>query len=400
MRILVVSHMFPSSFNPDDVFIFNQTKALVEQGVEVRVLQPIPWAPWPLWYREKWKRYHLVARETGWGGLAIRRVPYLNPPMEGLQPLAPLCLMAPLQRALKEIRSAFDFDLIHAHTITPDGFAAVRAGREMAKPVVISARGSDVHTYPRRNRWLARETRQALSQCSRVVAVSRELARQTEALAPGCQSVEVVYNGVDAGLFAPGADQSEVRAALKLPIQGTLALAVGALVPEKGFADLIKAVERTSRDHSELRLVVVGAGSMQAELAALGARLGPGRVLLPGAVPNSKVADYMRAADLLLHPSHAEGLPNVVLEAMAAELPVIATSVGGIPEVVIPGETGWLFSARDDQALEVHLRNLLANPGQRREMGRAGRRRILERHSWARNAQEHIRIYRNILENP
>ena len=140
---------------------------------------------------------------------------------------------------------------------------------------------------------------------------------------------------------------------------------------------------------------------MRAELEALGKRLGGGdRVLLPGVVPNRQVADYMRAADLLVHPSHAEGLPNVVLEAMASELPVIATTVGGIPEAVVRGETGLLFEAEDVQALEIHLRTLLDDRGLSLRMGQAGRSRVRERHSWERNAREHIRIYESLLDQP
>lgn len=397
VRILVVSHMFPSSFNPDDVFIYNQTKALADQGVEVRVLQPVPWAPWPLRCREKWKRYHLVTRETSWGGVAVARVPYPHPPTEVLQPLAPPLLVAPLLRALRRVQRSFDFQVIHAHALTPDGFAAVRAGRFLKRPVVVSARGSDVHTYPRQSAWAAREAHFVLARCDRLVAVSRELACQAAALVPRAAAAEVIYNGVDAALFAPSKDKKGARASLGLPADGTLALTVGALIPEKGVRELIEVFGRAGRECPDVRLVAVGPGPLRDELEALGERLGEGRVFLPGVVPNRQVAEYMRAADMLLHPSHAEGLPNVVLEAMATELPVIATTVGGIPEVVAHGETGFLFEAKDVQALEVHLRTLLGNRAMALRMGKAGRERVLARHSWERNAREHIRIYQTLL---
>jgi glycosyltransferase involved in cell wall biosynthesis len=400
MRILVVSHMFPSSLAPDDVFIYNQVKALTDQGAAVRVLQPIPWAPGFLAWREKWRRYHLISRETSWSGMAIRRVAYPHPPTVRLKPFGAALLVAPLIRAMREVRRTFDFQIIHAHTLTPDGFAAVVAGRALKRPVVVSARGSDVHTYPHWTTLAKMTARFALMRCDRLIAVSRELARQAAELAASRNPAEVVYNGVDSVLFAPCADKARARAALGLPVEGTVVLTVGSLIPEKGVPELIETFARVGRDHPEVRLVVLGGGPMRADLEALGKRLGGGgRILLPGVVSNAQVADYMRAADILLHPSHAEGLPNVVLEAMAAELPVIASAVGGIPEAVVHGETGLLFEAKDAKMLGIHLRTLLEDRERALRMGRSGRDRVLARHSWEANAREHLRIYQSLLDS-
>jgi glycosyltransferase involved in cell wall biosynthesis len=401
MRILVVSHMFPSSLAPDDVFIYNQVKALMDQGVEVRVLQPVPWAPGCLRWKEKWRRYHAIARETSWNGMEIQRVSYPHPPTEVLQPFASALLIAPLLLALRSVRRTFDFQVIHAHTLTPDGFASVVAGHVLKKPVVVSARGSDVHTYPHRSALARKAARFVLARGDRILAVSRELASQIAELAPRPAAVEVVCNGVDAALFSPCADKIQARSSLGIPRDALVVLAAGSLIREKGLSELIQAFERVGRERPEVRLVVVGGGPMRTELEALGRRLGGGgRVLLPGVVPNGRVADYMRAADVLLHPSHAEGLPNVVLEAMASELPVIATTVGGIPEVVVHGGTGLLCEAKDSKALEAHLRAVLDDPEMARAMGRAGRNRVLARHSWAGNVREHIRIYESLLDKP
>lgn len=399
MRILVVSHMFPSSLASNGIFIYNQVKALMDQGAEVRVLQPIPWAPGFLAWREKWRRYRLISKETAWNGMAIRRVAYPHPPTEVLQPFGAGLLVTPLIWAMRSVRRTFDFQIIHAHTLTPDGFAAVVAGHVLNTPVVVSARGSDVHTYPRRSALARKAARFAARRCDRLIAVSQELARQAATLAANGDPAEVVYNGVDTELFAPCADKARARAALGLPVEGPVVLTVGALIPEKGVKELIEAFERVGRDHPEVRLLAIGGGPMRADLEALGKRLGGGgRILLPGVVPNPQVADYMRAADILLHPSHAEGLPNVVLEAMAAELPVIASAVGGIPEAVAHGETGLLFAAQDAQTLELHLRTLLEDRERALRMGRAGRERVRARHSWAGNAREHLRIYQTLLD--
>lgn len=397
MRVLVVSHMFPSSLNPDDVFIFEQVKALQKLGVEVQVLQPIPWAPWFFRWRDKWRHYHLKAWDGSWGEVETLRVAYPHPPTALLQPFAPVGLLAPLLLTLRRALQTFDFQIIHAHTLTPDGFASVFAGRILKKPVVVSARGSDVHTYPHRNAIAMQVARVAMKRCDRLIAVSRKLADQASELATRHDPIEVVYNGVDVKLFAPCEDKTLVRAKLGLPKRGMLALTVGALIREKGMGELIDAFEQVGRDRPELYLAVVGGGPMRAELDALGKRIGEDRIFLPGVVPNQRVADYMRAADVLIHPSHAEGLPNVVLEAMAAGLPVIATAVGGTPEVVVHGKTGFLIGVNDAKALRNSLRAILDDRDLALAMGMAGRARVVARHSWESNAREHIRIYDNLL---
>jgi teichuronic acid biosynthesis glycosyltransferase TuaC len=399
MRVLVVSHMFASTLNPDDVFIYNQVKALADQGVEVRVLQPVPWVPWLLRWRKKWRDYYLISKEGPWGGVETARVVYPNPPTALLQSLASVGLVVPLLLAMVRARRTFDFQIVHAHTLTPDGFASVIAGHILKLPVVVSARGSDVHTYPHENALAKKSARFVLTHCARVIAVSEKLASQAVELVKRDDPIEVVYNGVDAKLFTPCADKKKARASLGVTSSGTVALTVGALIREKGIEELISAFERIGGEYPDFRLIAVGGGPMRGKLEDLGKRMrGGDRVILPGVVPNQRVAEYMRAADILIHPSHAEGLPNAVLEAMATGLPVIATTVGGIPEVVIHGETGLLIGAKDVKALESQLRTVLNDREMALQMGRAGRDRVVARHTWDSNAREHIRIYQNILE--
>lgn len=399
MRVIVVSHMYPSIFNPDDVFIFEQVKALKALGVEVRVLQPIPWAPWFLRWRDKWKHYHLKARAGSWGEVEALRLAYPHPPTTFLQPIGAVGLLPPLLITLRNILQTFDFQLIHSHTLTPDGFASVIAGRILKRPVVVSARGSDVHTYPYQNALAMQVARWAMTRCDRLIAVSRNLADQASELAARLDPIDVVYNGVDSALFAPSEGKAMARVKLGLPAQGKLALTVGALIKEKGIGELIQAFKQLGRNKPELRWAVIGAGPLRVELEVLRAELGEDRLFLPGVVPNHRVADYMRAADVLVHPSHAEGLPNVVLEAMATGLPVIATAVGGVPEIITNGRTGILLKAKDSEAIANELLSVMNNSDYAAQIGRAGRSHVLAQHSWKRNAQEHYRIYQSLLND-
>lgn len=399
MRVVVVSHMFPSKFNLDDVFIYQQVKALKDLGIEVRVLQPVPWVPCFLPRRARWERYHLKARDGFWGGVDTIRVTYPHPPTALLQPFAPIGLLAPLVISLRSIQQQFEFDLIHAHTLSPDGLASVLAGRLLHKPVIVSARGSDVHTYPHRGPMEMLVARSTIMRCDKLIAVSRKLASQASELMVRRDPVDVIYNGVDTDVFTPCEDKAVARVRLGLPKSGSLALTVGALVREKGILELIYAFELLSRTRPDFRLVVVGAGLMRAELEALRSRVGEDRIFLPGVVPNERVAHYMRAADVLIHPSHAEGLPNVMLEAMATGLPVIGTIVGGIPEVITHEKTGLLVNAKDPEALANRIRLLLDDEQMAKKIGIAGRNRVVHEHSWKQNAEKHIQVYRSVMEH-
>ncbi len=399
LRVLFVSHMFPSGERPGyGRFIYEHVTALQRLGVEVRVLQPVPWAPAMLGFNRRWRSYRRLAREQSAGSLNVVRVPYLTPPCPNLQPVGSAALVLPLFFAMRKAQRDFAFEIVHVHSVTPDGFAAVVAARYLRKPVVVSGRGSDVNEYPRRNYFSRESARLAIGRCDRFVGVSRALVAEAISLVDCSGKSTVIYNGVDFTRFSPPVDRTAARRASGLPEGVPLLLFVGSLEKDKGVHELVHAVERMAGSLRQLALVVVGHGPLRPFLERFGGRLPGGcRVLLAGSVAPERVADFMRAADVLVHPSHAEGLPNVVLEAMASGLPVVATSVGGIPEVVGHERTGLLVPPRDAQALEGALMRVIADPEWARDLGRAGRALVVDRHSWERNAREHIAVYSEVL---
>ncbi len=203
-----------------------------------------------------------------------------------------------------------------------------------------------------------------------------------------------IPNGVDPSRFdVPPAD----RASLGVPEDAFLALAVGRLDVQKGLPDLLDAVERAAADAPALRLAVAGDGPLRGWLEAeVAARPGlAGRVRLLGR--RDDVPALMRAADLLVHAAHWEGMPNVVLEAMAAGLPVVATAVEGVDELVVPGETGWVVPARDPDALALAIREAAADRDAAGRMGRAGRGRARAEFSTARMVGRYESLWADVL---
>ncbi len=299
-------------------FIADVLEGLRRQGVECEVLAPGSFRDFGLAY--------------GAGVVYnLKRRPWL----------APLMLLSMLRTLRREAKRA---DLVHAHWLAT-GIVALFAGR----PFVLTLQGSgsagrfaDLELM-RRAPWLVGAV---LRRARVVICVSEALAEA--ALACGARDVRVIPNCARIPAFVgKEAEPAEV-------------LYAGRLSPEKGIRDLVEATRG-------LNLVVAGDG--------------PLRGLVPdalGLLPHSELDRlYARAAVVVL-PSYREGLPLAVIEAMAHGRPVVATTVGGIPELVVDGETGLLVPPGDPQALRSALERLLADPALRRRMGQAGRERIIE----------------------
>lgn len=203
----------------------------------------------------------------------------------------------------------------------------------------------------------------------RLVAVSEALASRAVALGASRERVSVVYNGVDTAWFSPGPARAE---------DGVVRLVtVARLVPVKGLEHAIDAVAKLPDGvRARVRYDIVGDGELKAPLQERIGRAGLGAVVtLRGALAPEGVREALRRSDVFVFPSVSEGLGIAAIEAMACGLPVVGSSVGGIPEVVADGETGLLVQAGDPSALGGAILKMVEDVGMRRAMGGAGRRR-------------------------
>jgi teichuronic acid biosynthesis glycosyltransferase TuaC len=272
---------------------------------------------------------------------------------------APLLLAMGARRTLHRLlNSGFDFDLIDAHYFYPDGVAAALLAHWFRKPLVITARGSDVnlissYALPRfLMRW-------ASAQAAATVGVSAALAQRLRDLGAPADRVHVLRNGVDTERFEP-----KVEARHRLGLVGfPLLLSVGNLLPVKRHGLVIEALAQLRQTHAEAKLAIVGSGPLEKELENKVRALGlNGAVRLVGAVPQTELAHWYSAADLLVLASSREGWPNVLLEAMACGTPVLASRVGGVPEVVSTPTVGSAVNFDTPLALADALRDALSRP--------------------------------------
>jgi teichuronic acid biosynthesis glycosyltransferase TuaC len=357
--------------------------------VDARVLCPVAFS------RPGKVQGRALARDE-WDGVPVRYFAHWQVPIRLSPALHGRCMLRGLRAALRH--EPHRPDLYHAHWLFPTTWATIRATAGTGVPVVASARGSDVHAYPVRIRRLRRLTRDAMGQATLVTTVSRALMQQAKMLGPLGMSVDVVHNGVDDQFFFPVSDRRGLRRDLGLAEEGFYWVSVCRLVPEKGLVELLGAFARLAARSALARLVLVGDGPEGAFLKrqVMEQKL-EDRVVFAGRRSPEEVARWLQAADAFVLASHGEGLPNVVLEAMASGLPVVATDVGGTGEVVLKDVSGLLVPPRDVTALASAMRRVSEDPEFAAGFGAEGRKRVERHFGWNASARRWIDVYEKAL---
>ena len=358
MRVLIVTKIFPNRLEPHSSPFNRQQFAALARITELEILATVPWFPGAK-RLARWSRAgrlrDLPAHDVI-GGLSVQhpRVAYV--PRIGNRISGPLYAASLAARA---IRYRGRIDVVLGSWAYPDGYAAVVLGELLDVPAVVKLHGSDVHVLsqiPAARRGLC----WTLPRAARVVAVSRPLAERAVSLGVARDRVDVVPNGVDTDIFYPS-DRTAARCELELASNARIALYVGRIEREKGVFDLIRAFGWSGSELRESQLVMIGDGSAQAECRDLIERLDLPVVML-GERPHAEIARWLAASDVLTLPSWHEGTPNVVLEALAAGRRVVATNVGGIPDLIDSPELGLMVPPKEPAALAVALERALATP--------------------------------------
>ena len=271
--------------------------------------------------------------------------------------------------------------MIHAHWILPNGFVASRVWRATGVPYAVTLHGSDVF-MAERNPLFAAMARRALAGAAHVTSCSGELRDRLLRIGGEEHGDKVVLVANGTGVRRPaggaaGAAGSPACLGLDLPADARAIVAVGRLVDKKGFVHLVDAVPRILERVPEARIVIGGGGPLEEPLRRRAAERGVAdRVLFTGGLSHDRVLALLAAAEVVVMPSvrdprgNVDGLPIVVLEAMAAGRPVVATDVSGIPMAIEHGRTGLLVPERDPGALADAVVELLDEPERARRLGR------------------------------
>jgi glycosyltransferase involved in cell wall biosynthesis len=343
MKILTFTSLFPNSTRPElGVFIYQRAQHIARlPGTVVQVIAPVPYSP--TWLAAKrWRIYGRVRQKEMMGNLETWHPRYALLPGISM-PLHGFLMFLGALGAGRRLHRQFAFDCIDAHYVYPDGFAAILLGKILNIPVVVSARGTDINVFPSFGliRPLIRWT---LQQAKGLIAVSSALKDRMVRLGTPADKIRVIPNGIDVERFGP-MDRYEARRSLGIPVTGALIVSVGSLVPAKRHAVLIEAVAQLSTQIPGLKAYIIGDGSLRSELEDLRRRTHmEDRVFLVGEKSNAELCRWFSAADASCLVSAREGWPNVVMESLACGTPVIATRVGGIPEIIVSSELGILVA--------------------------------------------------------
>lgn len=396
MKLLVISHMYPSSFNEvAGIFVHEQVRALMAKGVEVCVVSPTPWTPFPINHlRGKWRKLSQVPGQALWDGVQVWYPRYLVFPRAWFFAGSGKRMYWGIRKLVQSIHQEFPFELIHAHVALPAGYAGAVLAQELGVPLVVTIHGHDLQHAVDRSVRCRDALAFALNHAARIIVVSSKLKRLAEEHLNTRDRLHVIPNGVDpGGVVTSGANTAEERLR-----EGPIVLSVSNLIRTKGVDFNLLAIAKLVSRHRGLRLEVIGDGPERRRLRRLTGSLGlQNCVSFLGRQPHRRVMEHMARCDVFSLPSWNEGFGVVYLEAMANGKPVIGCQGEGIEDFVEHGKTGLLVKPRDVDSLGEALDFLLSHPDEARAMGERARKVVLENYTWERNAVKTIQLYQEAL---
>jgi len=347
MKVLVVTNLFPSPLRLNRAAYNRQQFLRLSETHDVTVLVAIAWL--------EWVKNIGSYRNEKMGKLNIRYFPYFYIPKIAVY----LHSFYMFLSMLPQIPYIFKYkpDVLLASWAFPDAVASAAWCRILNIPLVVKVHGSDINVKSK-NPGHRKQIEWALRNADIVVSVSKALCRRLSELGVGDNRIKLLYNGVDLDVFRPETKQ-KANESLGLIDNQKKILFVGNLELTKGCKELLTAFADLLEGGLEVQLYYVGRGRAEKELKTQAEKLGClDKVHFKGEAQHKDLVHWYNAVDLICLPSYNEGVPNVLLEAMACGLPVVATRVGGIPEVV-SGESGILVEKQNPDALIVALRTVL-----------------------------------------
>lgn len=349
MKVLMVTDVFPNHVNPNlGTFSLERLKT-IQKMAEVKVVAAVPY--FPSWgFLKGFKKWHDYSRVK------------LHEVVEGTDVYHPRRVVIPkvggassgyfyyrtLKNAFGKIAGEFKYDVIDAHFIWPDGYAALRAGKEMGVPVCITAHGTDVNLmpdFPSIRPLIAKTIKGA----DRIIAVSGALAEIVKSLGGVDEKVRVIHNGVDITKFKR-IDRDEARNEIGVDGGAKVLISIGALIPRKGHEYLIDGVDMlvNGEGMKDIQLLILGKGESQGALEERIRTLNLEKhVRLVGPVPHMELYRWLSASDFFCLTSSREGWPTVFFESWACGVPVLATAVHGAPEAICSDAYGLLIDRQD-----------------------------------------------------
>jgi len=349
MRVVVVTRYFPSSGEPAQGRSLYETLRIVSRSAEVRVFYPN--AAYPRFLQPRSRSYGKLDPAFRPPGVSVSyfnypALPLISRPLNGWMAARTL---------LPQVR-AFAPDLVFGCFLYPEGYAALRIARSLGVPAAVMSIGSDLNRIG--GSLSARHTRTVLREADAIVTVCEDLRRAAVAEGAPAAKTRAILNGCDIEAFRPG-DRSQARERLGIDPSCEAVVYVGRMDLNKGLHELVEAVAALHVNRPRLHCYLVGRGPDRSTIEdAIRAYEASGFMHIVPGCAFEEVAAWMTAADVVTLPSHMEGCPNVILEALACGRPVVATNIGGIPEI-LNDSCGRLVPPREPSQLAEALASVL-----------------------------------------
>ncbi|MBN2592789.1 MAG: glycosyltransferase [Sedimentisphaerales bacterium] len=398
MKILAISHLFPNLKEKRyGIFVARQLSEMGRHGAEITVIVPCVWCPGLLRHFDRWKNYDHKFPLCRFEGIETISVPYLRLPGNFYNRWSGLAAFHAMKNKALELHKSRKFDVIYATDFFPDGDAAVRLAKHLKTPAACLSIGVDANITAHSNRTIYRHFVKTAKALDGTLACGQSVADSIKAVTG--RSPLCVYGVLDLEEFSPVPDKIPARKKLDLPLDKTIALYAGYLTKRKGVFELVEAIHRVQKKCPDVLLVICGAGPEETALRKLIREKGMEHMVrMVGEIEPERMNKWMQASDLFVLASHTEGMPNVVMEAMACGLPVVATAVGGLPEAINDCNGSILVPPDNVDDLEKAIVKVIRNNQLREQMRNAARKRAEENFEGKRNARLILNYLQKIVE--
>jgi glycosyltransferase involved in cell wall biosynthesis len=398
VRILAISHLFPNLKEKRyGIFVARQLSEICRLGAEITVMVPRVWCPGLLRHFERWKNHDYKCPLCRFEGIETLSVPYLRPPGNFYNRWSGLAAFQAMKNKALELRKSSQFDVIYATDLFPDGDAAVRLAKYLKLPAACLCIGVDVNITAQSSKIIYRHFVRTAKALDGILTCGQAVADRVKVVTgknPLC-----VYGVLDLEKFSPVPDKIPARKDLDLPLDKTIVLYAGYLTKRKGVYELLEAIYRVQKKCPDVLLVMCGDGPEEAALRKLIQEKGIENIVhMVGEVEPERMNKWMQASDLFVLASHTEGMPNVVMEAMACGLPVVATAVGGLPGAIGKCDGAILVQPENVNELEEAIVKVISDNQLREHMKVAARNRAEEQFGGNRNARLILDYLRKIVE--
>lgn len=406
MKVLFLTMWYPNPQNPvSGTFVHEQAQALRKEGVDVRVMQPLPMAPFPVTLlKNSYRALAAMPDEENYAGHPVYHPRYLTLPGHRLYQRVGDWMYHAIRSRIESLYREWPFDILHAHATYPCGYAANRCRDELFPQVKVmhTIHRTCIIDAPNYNRACFEKVRTGLEGADFNVFVSGEGMRLGLEYTEGriAERSQYITNGVNTEKFSLSAAELQEVQALKAAHADTWNLVfVGYLKEVKGIKELLEATKNlVAHGQRHLRLFLVGDNQLGAYVDDYLAANGLEDVVVQvGAVPHQRVKIWMRFASAFILPSHSEGTPTVLFEALFVGAPSIFTQVGGVGDIVTDGQEALLIPPHSVPAIEKAIATLMDDPRLCQQLAARGHELIKSKFTWALNAQTQLNVYQRLL---